>query len=373
MLKDEKVRGDVRSRQLVYAEKLSSLNLIVYSPKKEGLQEQSWTEKLRVYPTNSTHKAFFILDAYRVASRICRERKIDAITTEDPFTCGVVGWLLKRRFKVPLNVQVHIDFYDNPYWMSLRPVNQLFNRIGKFIIKQADTLRCGTHVEKRKLAVSGVDPERINVIPVNSEIKKFQKGNGGPVREQFLNGRYDRMVLFTGRLVKQKDIPTLLEAFSRVLAKTPKTLLLIVGKGAEEQALKRRAEELKLTDNVRFTGSIPIEAVPDYLAACDVYAVSSIYEGTCIAMTEAMSAGKPVVVTRFAGAEDLVEDKRTGMLVDIKDHASFADKILYLFDHPQEAVEMGERAAERIEGVFADDRNIDLVIGMWIKTARDRR
>ena len=110
MLKDEKVRGDVRSRQYVYADKLSSLNLIVYSPKKEGFKRQSWSEKLHMYPTNSIHKAFFICDAYRLASRICRDQKIDAITTEDPFTCGIVGWLLKRKFEIPLNVQVHIDF-----------------------------------------------------------------------------------------------------------------------------------------------------------------------------------------------------------------------------------------------------------------------
>ena len=369
MLKDEKVRGDVRARQAVYAEKLSSLRLIVYSPKKEGLQQQSWSGKLHMVPTNSRKKAFFIWDAYHLASIICKKHQIDAITTEDPFTCGVVGWLLKRKFKIPLNVQVHIDFYNNKYWMSLRPVNRFFNALGKFIIKRADTIRCGTGVEKKKLAASGVPADRINVIPVNSEIYKFQKGNGAALRQKFLNGKYDRLVLFTGRLVKQKDIPMLLEAFPKVLVKAPKTLLMIVGAGAQEQAIKTKAKELNLLANVRFSGSVPIEVIPDYLAACDVYVVPSIYEGTCIAMIEAMSAAKPVVVTRFAGAEDLVEDGKTGLLVDIKDKETFAQKILYCFEHPQEAAQMGKRAAARIEELFADNRNIDRVIEMWKKTA----
>jgi len=370
MLKGDKIRGDVRARQYVYAEALDSLNLVVYAPKSEGFKKQEWAKNLVMHPTNSISKAFFIRDAYRTASEIIKSQKIDAITCEDPFTCGVVGYLLKRKFGIKLNVQVHIDFFDNKYWMSLRPVNRLFNMVGKFIIKRADTIRCGTGVEKETLAASGVKRDRINVIPVNSEIKKFQGGDGTTIRKKYLGSSYDHLVLFTGRLVKQKDLPMLLKVVPQVVAKSPKTLFLIVGTGDQEDMLKRKAEAMGLRNNLQFSGSVSIDIIPDYLRACDVYVVPSIYEGTCIAMAEAMSAAKPIVVTKFAGAQDLVEDYKTGLLVDIQDDQTFAQKILYIFDHPDEAKQMGERAKNRIEEVFKDNRNIGRVIDMWKKTAR---
>ena len=372
MLKDDKVRGDVRARQFVYAKAFDSFRLLVYAPRALGFNLQQWADNLFVYPSNSGKKAFFVWDAYRLASRICREHPVDAITTEDPFTTGIVGCLLKRKYRIPLNVQVHIDFVDNQYWMELRGVNRIFNALGKVILKQADTVRCGTQYEKRKLVRLGINPEIISVIPVNSEVKKFQGAAGEDIRARFLGERFDRLLLFTGRLVKQKDLPTLFKAMTLIVKENPRVLLLVVGTGGEEPYLRGLVESMGLNDNIVFSGSVPHDDIPRYLAACDVYVVPSIFEGTCIAMTEAMSAGKAVVVTGFAGAEDLVQDGETGYKVPIKDYQRMAEKILVLLNDPQKAKVLGEKAAAAVAEAFSNNRNIEKVIALWKQTAQSK-
>ncbi len=369
MLKDDRVRGDVRSRQLVYAQAFESFHLLVYAPKSLGFQPQKWAENLFVYPSGSAKKAFFIWDAFRMASRICRDHPIDAITTEDPFTTGIVGYLLKRKYRLPLNVQVHIDFVDNQYWMGLRKINWFFNVLGKFILKQADTVRCGTHYEKRKLVRLGINPDVISVIPVNSLVKKFQGVQGDAIRRQYLGERFGKLLLFTGRLVKQKDLPTLFKAMTLIVKELPTVRLLIVGTGGEEIYLKTMAAAMGLTDHIVFTGSVPHDDIPEYLAACDVYVVPSIFEGTCIAMTEAMSAGKAVVVTGFAGAEDLVKDGETGYKVPVRDHQRMAQRILSLLNDPGKANLMGAKASAVIAEIFSNNLNIEKVIALWTQTA----
>ena len=75
MLEDNKVRGDVRQRQLDYAKSLDSLTLVVYSPKELNLQPQQWAANLWAYPTNSRSRMTFVSDAYKMAAKICKERR----------------------------------------------------------------------------------------------------------------------------------------------------------------------------------------------------------------------------------------------------------------------------------------------------------
>ncbi len=373
MLKDDKVRGDVRQRQLDYAKLLTSLTLIVYSPKELELKPMQWADNLWVYPTNSNNKATFIIDAYKIASHICRESKIDAITTEDPFTTGFIGYLLKKRYRKNLNVQSHVDFCDNPYWVELRKINRLFNRLGKFVLKRSDTIRVGTSFEKEKLFKKLSIPEdKIFVIPVNSEINNFKNVDGSKIRTKYLNDSFEKLLLFTGRLVAQKDIATLLNAFNIVTQKRPKTLLMIVGSGIQEDALKSLSSKLRLTDNVIFTGNIDHNSLPEYVSACDIYTIASIFEGTCIAMAEAMAAEKPVVATRFAGAEDLIVDGENGFVIEQKDYKKMAERILFLFDNPEKAKKMGKKGMKRVDEIFSKNQNIDRVIELWKKTSMMR-
>jgi len=369
MLLDDKVRGDVRERQLEYAKRLESLTLIVYSPKELGLKNQKWADNLWIYPTNSKNKMAFILDALKIAKKICRARKRDVITTEDPFTTGFVGYLLKRKFKIPLNVQMHIDFYDNPYWIEDEKINRVFNKMGKWLVKRADTLRMGTSREKKKLENIGIPVEKLYVIPVDSKPGNFGRVSGEQIRNKYCKNKFNKMILFVGRFTRQKDIPTLLRTFSLVMKNLPATLLVLVGTGKEENNLKTLVDALNLTQNTIFAGAIPHNLIPEYLAASDVFVVPSIFEGTCIALAEAAMSGKPIVSTDVAGVDDLMINGKTGYIVRQRDYREMAEKIMYLLNNPQKAKNLGELARNYVERQFDENKDIDGLINLWEHTA----
>jgi hypothetical protein len=106
--------GDVMQRHIDYASEVSSLDIIVLGGTKSESKQVS--EKLTIHSTGGTGivKAF---RAYSLGLGLCR-RGVDLIDTQDPHLTGLIGWLLKRKFQIPLEVHCHGDFIDNSYWRS---------------------------------------------------------------------------------------------------------------------------------------------------------------------------------------------------------------------------------------------------------------
>ncbi|MBW2045131.1 MAG: glycosyltransferase family 4 protein [Deltaproteobacteria bacterium] len=373
MLQKDKIRGDVRKRQLDYAEHLQSLTLIVYSPKELGLKPEQWTDNLWAYPTNSKNKATFIFDALRIASRICGGRKIDTITTEDPFTTGFVGYLLKRKFGIPLNVQAHIDFFDNQYWMRLRKINRFFNGLGKFTCRHADTIRVVARETKEKLEASGISPERISLISVHSELNHFNNLDGAGTRKHFLSKGFEQILLFVGRLVKQKDIPNLFNAFEIIVKEKPKALLLLVGKGPKRDILEKLAHDKGIASNLIFTGAVEHSVIQEYYAASDIFVLPSIFEGRATVIVEAILSKKPIVTTDVSGLREWMIDEETGFIVKRKDPQAFAEKVLCLLDNPEIAKSFGEKGYQLAQSKLKEIGDIGSMIRLWEKTASLRR
>lgn len=364
-LPDREGIGDSKKRQIRYSRGLASYHIIVKSRKDQGLKARNLASNCRVYPTSSLSRLFFARDAYRLGVRIIRENRIDVITTQDPFVCGLVGWLLKKRFRLPLCMQVHSNPFGSPYERWSEPLNLLFYVMGRFLIKKADTVRVGTTREKRALVRMGLKEERISVLSVIVDQKKFLKKPRNNLRPQLLAGEFDRIVLFAGRLVKAKDLPTLVRAMPLVLASRPRTLFVIAGKGKEEQRIRDLVRRKGLERHVRFPGIIPHERLSAYYYASDVFALSSIYEGTCLVLIEASLCARPIVATDVSGTDDVMIKDVTGFVVPQRDPARLAEKIAYLLDHPARARKMGQRAREHVRRNFNEEKLAGGLIRMY--------
>ena len=133
-----------------------------------------------------------------------------------------------------------------------------------------------------------------------------------------------------GRLTEQKGYPYLLEALA-LLRKTHPAQLWIAGEGEERAALEAYATELGLAASVRFLG---FQRNPyKYMAAADVFVLSSIYEGFGNVLTEAMACGAPVVSTRCPhGPDEIIEDGVSGLLVPPHDPAALATGVARVLD-----------------------------------------
>jgi len=170
-----------------------------------------------------------------------------------------------------------------------------------------------------------VAPERVRVIWNGAPLDEF-----APVpRERALALRRalglpaDAIVFGSiGRLNAQKGHVFLLEAAARVLQAHSEARLLVVGDGDLAVELRERAQALGIAERTVFTGHRT--DVPDLLGVLDVFCLSSLYEGTPLALFEAMAAGKTIVSTAVDGCREVLREGETGLLVPPADVAALA-------------------------------------------------
>lgn len=125
------------------------------------------------------------------------------------------------------------------------------------------------------------------------------------------------LITTIGRLNEQKGHETLIAAAGSVIARAASARFLIVGDGDLEASLKAQAAALGIGDAIVFAGHR--RDIPEILAATDILCISSNYEGTPLVLFEAMAAGKAIVSTAVDGCREVIQDKRTGLLVPPKD------------------------------------------------------
>jgi glycosyltransferase involved in cell wall biosynthesis len=216
-------------------------------------------------------------------------------------------------------------------------------------------LRCCTDAA---IAVSGstreflvrerfVPRERVRLIWNGAPLDEF-----APVsRERALAARAalglpDHAVVFgtIGRLSTQKGHTFLLDAAREVLAAHPAARLLIVGDGDLLAPLREQAHALGIADRSVFAGHR--SDVPDLLGVLDVFCISSLYEGTPLALFEAMAAGKPIVSTAVDGCREVLTEGETGLLVPPQDPKALAAALGRVVADPKLRVGLGMRARE---------------------------
>ncbi|MFF9079495.1 glycosyltransferase family 4 protein [Streptomyces rubiginosohelvolus] len=192
----------------------------------------------------------------------------------------------------------------------------------------------------------GVDAEAFAVRP---GARDGVRTPAGGVRERYgLGGR--PVILCAARLVPRKGQDTLIRALPAVLRSVPDAVLLLTGDGPYARTLQRLAADTGVADAVVLAGGRPHPEMPEHYAAADVFAMPCRtrrggleVEGLGIVFLEAAAAGLPVLVGDSGGAPDTVRDGETGHLVDGRDTAAVADRLVTLLRDREAAAAMGEK------------------------------
>jgi len=150
-----------------------------------------------------------------------------------------------------------------------------------------------------------------------------------------------------GRLTKQKGFDYLIDAFSRVQDAVAGSFLLIVGDGEDRVMLEDRARGMGVGRRVTFTGS-RTDTLP-LLGISDAFVLSSLWEGGPLVILEAMAAGLPVVSTRVGDVPSMVEDGKTGILVDPGDAGQLAEAMKRVHGMGPNARDWGRSGRRRVE------------------------
>lgn len=153
------------------------------------------------------------------------------------------------------------------------------------------------------------------------------------------------VLIFVGRLAEEKNIPTLLHQFAIAHESFPSASLLIVGDGPQREELQQQTRDLGLAAAVRFVGPIPYAAMPNYLAAADIFVTASVSEVHPLTVIEAMAAGLPVVAVAAPGIVETVTPDVTGVLTHYAD-GGLAVGMVSLMTDVEKRQQMGRNARE---------------------------
>jgi glycosyltransferase involved in cell wall biosynthesis len=201
-----------------------------------------------------------------------------------------------------------------------------------------------------------VPPERVRVIWNGAPLDEFAPvpAEKSLALRQALGIAPEALVFGTiGRLSAQKGHVHLIDAAARILPGRPEARLLIVGDGDLASDLRARAAALGICGQTLFVGHRT--DVRELLGVLDVFCISSLYEGTPLALFEAMAAGKPIVSTAVDGCREVLTEGETGLLVPAADAAALAAGLERVLSDPalRAALAAGARAASRRYDVAA--------------------
>lgn len=213
---------------------------------------------------------------------------------------------------------------------------------------RSDLIQTFSTYIKDELAGDGIDVSKIMVMPFGVDTTRFSSGDRERIRAKYEIGD-GFLVLYVGRLASPKRVDELIQAV--LLLKDRNVSLMIVGGGPERERLEALSKRPGMGGKITFAGRVDDEELPDYYAACDVWATASRHEGFCVPIVEAMAAGKPVIVPDVAAMPETAE--KAGLTYDAGDVEALARKISELIDDKKEYTALSAAARERA-------RNFDL-------------
>jgi glycosyltransferase involved in cell wall biosynthesis len=175
--------------------------------------------------------------------------------------------------------------------------------------------------------------------------------------------------MFSGQMIERKGLHMLIEAFRRIARLRDNVALLLLGDGPH-RADYQSIVPSEIRSRVHFAGHIPQNELPEHFAVADVFVFPSRHDGWGVVINEACAAALPVVTTHQTGAAyDLVEDGRSGFVLEHDDINGLADRLLRLIDDPALREKLGQRSRELVEPYSAENgaglfiRHLRLILG----------
>jgi glycosyltransferase involved in cell wall biosynthesis len=216
------------------------------------------------------------------------------------------------------------------------------------VFEELDIVTTPTQTGARLLQQIGFKKE---VLPISCGIDRSRfcpSANGNGLRKKYSLPEGKKILLYVGRVDREKNIDLILRGLSRVV-RTSNVHLVIAGRGAEENRLKRLERSLGLHERVTFAGFVPDEDLPGLYAMADCFIIAGTAELQSIVTLEAMASGLPVIGVRAMALPELVHPGANGCLFDPGDESGVADCITAVFADASRRKEMSAGSLAIIE------------------------
>ncbi|MEM1370029.1 MAG: glycosyltransferase [Cyanobacteria bacterium P01_H01_bin.15] len=237
------------------------------------------------------------------------------------------------------NIEVQFKQSRNPAdWWVLPAVRHLYPRFDHIIITATGLISSlGRIVQNESLPISAIPNACL-------EIAAVEQASQTPLPAALSIQR--PLIVACGRLTEQKGFAYLLNAIARVKSSISEIQLWLLGEGKLQAELESQVKSLNLQDNVSFLGFQP--NVFRFMAAADIFVLSSLFEGFGNVVVEAMAAGAPVISTDCPfGPGEIITSGVNGLLVPTKDEQALATAILELLNAPAQRQKLSDAGRHR--------------------------
>jgi glycosyltransferase involved in cell wall biosynthesis len=363
------------------------VNIYVITLKRQiaGMSESKWKARARVKSVIdrpiqirylSTSKETFF---YNLPFQIACLRKLPSLQKEHHFDilhshlCHMPDVFLQllNRIRIPTVLTVHgtIQMLRNQalqarslfgdlewgekFTVFFYPIIKMLQQ--KYVKKVSRFIAVSNITREMTMKHLRVDEERISVLYNGVDINVFH-----PPRKDEMERKYARpTVVYVGRLIAKKGIPTLIKAMPRVLQRFPQTRFLFVGGGKTieyEELVKRIGIN---RGNFSFVGHVGYFERLKILREATVFVNPSLFENCSLSILEAMSSGSAVVASDVGANPEMIESGKNGLLVPVFDHEKLAESMISLLEDEDFNRKVGKKARRTVERRFSSKKSAE--------------
>jgi glycosyltransferase involved in cell wall biosynthesis len=333
LISKEKPSNELNQKIIFYA--IQPINIFSYIKNKKKIFDNNNQPKTR-FLTKFLNIPFVrrLIIAIRIIPvyKLIREIKPDLIHAHLLTTYGLLGAML--------------NFH--PFCISVWGSDILIDSCGttkyisRYILTKADVITCDGENTREALHKLGIQQNKIHFISHGIDTKKFSPSNRDLSHIERIFGKRAPVVICIRGFDPIYDSETFIRSIPRVIKEIPNVNFLIAGDGSEEHKVKNLAESLGVSSVIKFTGIIPHDILPAYLASSDVYVSASLSDGgVAISTFEAMASGVPPIVTDVGDNHIWIKNRENGFIIPVRNPECLAEKIIYLLNHPEERFRFG--------------------------------
>lgn len=272
-----------------------------------------------------------------------KQNNIDIIHTHG-YKSDILGVLAAKKAGIPVVVTPH--GFENAEDFKLRT----FIWLGCQSMRFADKVVPLSPALMEDVKGFGVKPSKLAYIQNGVDLSEVEFARDNMPA----NPKTKFRVGFIGQMISRKNIKDLLDVFASVHAKRENIELVFLGDGDERAMLETYANTLSCTEDIHFLGYRDDRLA--YLKSFDIFAMTSTLEGIPRCLMEACAMGIPVVSYDIDGVDQLITHNETGLLAPLKDKEKLEELFLQVYDKPEDAQQLGQKAIEYVNKHYAASR-----------------
>jgi rhamnosyl/mannosyltransferase len=288
-------------------------------------------------PITSTYALIKILKTNKLG-------KIDLLHQFHVFYLGGACVFAKKLLRKPLVTSLMgWDTYD-----PIHPLPKLSNPYLAYVMNNSDMVT--SPVTRTLPYIRQICKKEVKIIPHGVDVARFNADvNQKECKEKLGLKKDEVFILSVQRLAPRKGVQHLIHAMSIVVRENPKVKLAIIGEGPEKMRLIKLTKESGISKNIILMGFVNSNELLKWYSACDIFVLHSLYEQFGIVLVEAMACAKPVVSTKVGAIPEVVDDRKTGLLVEPKNPKQFAEAILKLASDEKLRSKLGEEGRRKVK------------------------